>query len=260
MAAPFVREISVDYSDDELDALAAAFGRADLARRPERAGGDPIRRAQHQTALRGLVARRAIMLSGTAARPQIAFLDPHATLLGTWLRAATVATLRSESREAARSVSLLVGDGVVVHQAAIPGQAIQRLTAHGSDGAAELLAVELALDAAVAPPSAAAPIEVTARMVTSTLDAHARREPPPECVPSAAADLLHARVSSGSLTLTSRAGTVRTAARWSWIDGGTLGLWQVRGGAESATLTLEPASPSALRTEIAEAWATATRA
>ena len=255
MTQPFVREISIDYSDDELDALASAFGRTDLARMPERVGDDPVRRAQHQTALRGLVARRAIMLSGTAARPQIAFLDPHATLLGSWLRAPAVATLRTETREAVRSVTLLVGDEVIVHQASIPGQAIQRLTAYGLDGAADLLASELDLSTAAPPADDAQPIEVTARMVTAALDAFSRREPAPDCVPTAAAEILHARISSGSLTITARSGSVRTADRWSWIDAGTLGLWRVRGGDATPTLSLEPAQPSALRTEIAEMWA-----
>jgi hypothetical protein len=258
MTQPFVREISIDYSDDELDALSTTFSRADLARSPERAGDDPVRRAQRQTALRGLVARRAIMLSGTGARPQIAFLDPHATLLGTWLRATAVATIRTESREAVRSVSLMLGDEVVVQQLSLPGQAIQRLTAYGRDGAQELLASEVDLGAALAAPADATPIEVTARMVTGTLEALGRGEPAPDCVPQRAVDLLYARVSSGSLTLTYRApGGVRAAERWSWIDGGTLGLWRVRGGESTPTLTLEPVDPSTLRRETAAAWAAA---
>ncbi|MEH3052382.1 MAG: hypothetical protein PGN13_00040 [Patulibacter minatonensis] len=252
---PFVREISVDYSDDELDALATAFGRKDLARRPERSTDDPIRRAQRQTALRGLVARHAIMLSGTPNRPQIAFLDPHATLLGTWLRAPAVATIRTEAREAARSASLLVGDEVVVHQAALPGQAIQRLTAHGRDGAPDLLAAELDLASTVPAPEDAKPIEVSPRMVGATLEAFEQGQAPPTNVPKAAVDVLHARLSSGSLTIAHRAtGGVRVAERWAWIDAGTLGLWRVRGPKDGAVLTIEPFDPSALRTEIADTW------
>lgn len=261
MSEPFVRSISVDYSDDELDAVAAAYGRSDLARRADRATDEPIRRAQRQTALRGLVARHAIMLSGSAASPRIAFLDPHATLLGTWLSAPVAATIRSESREAARSVSLLVGDEAIVHLAAIPGQAIQRATAHGRDGAADLLGAELALPAATAPPAEAAPIEVTARMVTATLEALAARTAPPTGAPAAAVDVLHARVASGSVTLTARAsraaGGRRSAERWSWIDAGTLGTWRVRGGESTPTLTLEPADPSVLRREVLTAWSQA---
>ncbi|MBJ7469861.1 MAG: hypothetical protein JHD16_01100 [Solirubrobacteraceae bacterium] len=252
---PFVRAVSIDYSDDELDALASAFNRPDLARRPERAGGDPVRRAQQQTALRGLVARKAIALTGSTARPRIAFLDPHATMLGTYLRASALATVRTETADRTRAVSLLADDEVVVLQEALPGQAIQRMTAHGVDGAIALLGAELRLPESREPADRPA-IELTRRMINGALEAFQRREPAPSCVPSAGADLLYARVASGSVTFTSRdrAGTV-TAHKWAWIDAGTLGVWQLHTTGDSPLVRFVPADGSALGQEIAAAWA-----
>jgi hypothetical protein len=153
-SAPAVRTISIDYSDDELDAIAEAFTRRDIARR-ERADDahDPVRRARNQTALRGLVARRAIALDGSPERPRMTFLAPHATLLGAMLGAGSIATIHSETRTSARTISLFVHDDVVVEQAALPGLAIQRMTAHPRAAAPGLLHRALALPASAPPPS-----------------------------------------------------------------------------------------------------------
>ena len=251
---PFVKTISIDYSDDELDALASAFHRPDLARRPERVGGDAVRRAQQQTALRGLVARRAIALSGTASRPRIAFLDPHATMLGAYLSAPVLVTIRREEAVQARSVSLFVHGEVVVQQEALPGQALQRMTAYGAGGADALLAAELELPQGTGP-SGATPIEMTRRMITGAVEAFDRREPAPDCVPADGADLLYARVASGSVAITARdrSGTVG-AQKWAWIDGGTLGLWQVHTDEASPMVRFVPADGAALQREIMIAW------
>lgn len=255
--APFVRTISIDYSDDELDALASAFSRPDLARRPDRAGGDAIRRAQQQTALRGLVARKAIALGGTTARPQITFLDPHATLLGAYLGAPVLATVRHESAMGTRAVSLFAHDAVVVHQDAIPGQAVQRMTAHGVDGAPALLAAELRLPASTGPQNRQ-PIEATRRMINGAIEAFEKREPAPDCVPPLAADLLYARISSGSVALTSRdrAGVVG-AEKWAWIDGGDLGTWQVQTDDASPLVRFVPVEGDELAGAITTAWGAA---
>ena len=256
--AATVKTLSIDYSDDELDALAVAFSRSDLARRPERVGGDPVRRAQQQTALRGLVARHAIALGGTPTRPRIEFLEPHATLLGAFLSAAAVATVRREVREEARTVSLFVHDEVVVHQAALPGQAIQRMTAYGQGGAGALLAAELQLPQPPAEPVPRGGVELTRRMVRTTLEAIAAREPIPAGVPGPAADILYARVASGSVAITSRdrVGT-RSAEKWAWIDSGDVGLWRVRTSADSHMVTLLPAETVSLAAEIDYAWSIA---
>lgn len=256
-APPFVRSVSIDYSDDELDALASAFTRPDLARRPERAGGDAIRRAQQQTALRGLVARKAIALGGTAGRPSITLLEPHATLLGAFLSAPVLATVRHESAMGTRAVSLFAHDAVVVHQDAIPGQALQRMTAQGVDGAPALLASELRLPAGGGP-EGREPIELTRRMINGAVEAFERREPAPECVPQRGADLLYARVSSGSMALTARdrSGIVG-AEKWAWIDGGELGTWQIRTDDDSPLVRFVPIDGTELADEIGHAWAAA---
>lgn len=254
---PFVKTISIDYSDDELDALASAFNRSDLARRPERAGGDAIRRAQQQTALRGLVARRAIALSGSRTRPRISFLEPHATMLGAYLGAPALVTIRRESSLATRVVSLFAHDEVVVEQEALDGQAIQRMTAHGVGGAALLLTAELELPESAGPDGRTA-IELTRRMITGAVEAFDRRDPAPDCVPKFGADLLYARVSSGSVAITSRdrTGTV-SAEKFAWIDAGTFGLWQIHSDENSPLVRFEPADGAALAAEISQAWAAA---
>ncbi len=254
---PFVKTISIDYSDDELDALASAFNRTDLARRPERAGGDAIRRAQQQTALRGLVARRAIALSGSRTRPQISFLEPHATMLGAYLGAPALATIRRESSALTRVVSLFAHDEVVVYQEALAGQAIQRMTAHGVGGAGLLLAAELELPHGEGPPGRL-PIELTRRMITGAVEAFDRREPAPDCIPKFGADLLYARVSSGSVAITSRDRTgVVGAEKFAWIDAGTFGLWQIHTDDTTPMVQFVPADGAALAAEITQAWAEA---
>jgi hypothetical protein len=252
---PFARAISIDYSDDELDAISAAFLRRDIARRARADDADdPIRRAQNQTALRGLVARRAIMLGGTPARPRVTFLEPHATLLGAFLGADSIATIRHDERKTMRAVSLFVHGEIVVEQAAREGLAVQRMTAHDRAAAPELLRRELRLPPAAAS-AAGEEIELTRRMLTLTTAAVQRREDPPRCVPQRAADLLYARRSSGSVTMTSRdrSGT-RSAEKWSWIDAGDLGLWRVVTDGDGPILRLVAAGADDLEREIDGAW------
>lgn len=252
---PFARTVSIDYSDDELDAVSHAFTRRDIARREVASEArDAIRRARNQTALRGLVARRAIALGGTAARPRMTFLEPHATLLDAFLRADSIATIRHDALDVARAVTLFAHQQTVVEQAARPGMAIQRMTAHGRGAASELLLSELSLPHAPEP-DAVEEIELTQRMMTLTLAAVARGEDPPACVPARAADVLYARASSGSVTISSRdrSGT-RSAERWSWIDAGDLGLWRVRADGDDPILHLVLSGSDALRDEIAAAW------
>ena len=257
---PFARSISIDYSDDELDAIAEAFTRRDIARR-ERAGDahDPIRRAQGQTALRGLVARRAITLGGSAAHPRLTFLQPHATLLGAYLGAESIATVRVERSGAVRAMSFFAHGEVVVEQASRAGMAIQRMTAHGREVAGELLRRELSLSSAVAAPASDG-YELTRRMMTRAIAAFEAGDEPPEFVPGGAADILYARRSSGSVTITTRDPTgTRSAEKWSWIDAGELGLWRVEADPDSPIVRLEAGAGDAVASEIEAAWARALR-
>jgi hypothetical protein len=259
---PFARSISVDYSDDELDAIAEAFTRRDIARR-ERAGDatDPIRRAQNQTALRGLVARRAIALGGSAARPRMEFLEPHATLLGAFLRAEAVATIRRERGPAAETVSLFADGDVVVEQAPRASLAIQRMTAHGRAAAPELLRRELDLAPRAATTSATAggeQIELTKRAMTAAVAAIEQGGERPECCPERAWAILYARTESGSVTISVRERSGRRSAeKWSWADGGELGFWRVRSEPDSPLVRLVSADAGALAGEIDGAWAAA---
>jgi hypothetical protein len=256
---PFARAISIDYSDDELDAISTAFLRRDIARR-QRADDqhDAIRRAQNQTALRGLVARRAIMLGGTPKWPRVTFLEPHATLLGAFLGATCIATIRRDERKVTRAISLFVHDKVVVEQAAREGLAVQRMTAHDRAAAPELLRRELQLPASTVP-AAPEEIELTQRMMTLTRAAVERREDSPACVPKRAAAILYAACSSGSVTITSRdrAG-VRSADKWSWIDAGDLGLWRVVADGDDPLLRLVASGADDLEHEIEAALRAAT--
>ncbi len=251
---PFAKTISVDYSDDELDAISEAFTRRDIARR-ERGGDshDPVRRAQNHTALRGLVARRAISLDGSAAHPRITFLEPHATLLGAFLGATAVATVRRESATAESAESLFVHGDVVVEQTAREGLAIQRMTAHGRGAAPDLLLGKLPDfgSAAATEPQA---IELTKRMMSMALTAIAGREEVPGCVPARAANILYARRESGAVTISSRdRGGTRSAQKWVWIDAGEAGLWRVHTD-DSPLVRMVTADPAQLCDEIDTAW------
>lgn len=261
MTQPFATSVSIDYSDDELDAIASAFLRADLARRPDRATDSAVRRAQHQTALRGLVARRAIALTGGPAKPRITFFEPHATMLQAFLNAGAVATVRTEERNTMRAVSLFAGDDAVVHQAAIEGQAIQRMTAHPRFAAPELLAAELtaAPDAAAPPASPIGPdrFDLTRAALRAAITAVDRGNAAPRDVPTGAADVLYARRSSGTVSIAARdRDGARVAGSWTWVDAGELGFWQVRGhDRDDSYVSLLAADPQVVADEIQAAWA-----
>lgn len=252
---PFARSVSIDYSDDELDAIAEAFTRRDIARRERTAdGGDPVRRARNETALRGLVARRAIELGGAPGRPRMSFLEPHATLLGAFLGAPAVATVRIERGPVARAVSLFAHDEVVVEQAPRDGLQIQRMTAHGRAAAPQLLRAELALPPGDAAPVAAPEqIELTKRTMSAAVDAVARGDERPESCPERAWEILYARSSSGSVTISVRSGTI-SAEKWAWADGGELGFWRVRSDHDSPLVRLVRADAARLREAIEAAW------
>ncbi len=127
--------LSIDYSDDELDAIAELFRRPDLGSRrvrepPEDAPGRAAARAAIETATRGLVARRAIALEGTPVRPRVRFVEPHATLLGAFVGADATASVRVERPSRTTTRALFARDDVVVEQSSLPAQAIKRMIAH----------------------------------------------------------------------------------------------------------------------------------
>jgi hypothetical protein len=189
------------------------------------------------------------------------FLEPHATLLGAWLGADAVATVRHEQRAGVRAVSLFAHDEVVVEQVALEGLAIQRMTARGRGGAQELLEAELAPLAGAAAALQEGDIELTRRAMTLGAEAIERGEQSPAGVPQRAAEILYARRFSGSATITARDGAgTRSAERWSWLDAGELGFWRVRSDGDAPIVRLVAADAGALRDEVASAWAAATAA
>lgn len=255
-ASSTVRSVSVDYSDDELDAIADAFARPDLARRmAPGADHDQVRRAVLQSALRGLVARRAIKLGGTRSRPRITFLEPHATLLGAFVSADAAVTVRHERPRLLRAVSYFTRRDVVVEQHGLPDLAVQRMVAHPRAAAGRLLQADLD----IAPRKAgkrATPMSATRRQLTLAIEAVGNREPVSDALPELLREVLFARVGSSSVTLTSGVGDdgTREVSRWAWIDAGDLGLWLVRGAADDPIIELSPVSGTALRDEIEAAW------
>lgn len=255
MSEPFARAISIDYSDDELDAISEAFTRRDIARRDRDADTfDPIRRAQNQTALRGLVARRAVTLGGTAARPRMTFLEPHATLLGAFLGAQAIATIRHERGATVRAVSFFAHGDVVVEQAAREGMAVQRMTAHGRQSAGALLSAEISCLTS-ARGNATGDVQLTRRMMSLAVAAVENGEASPDSVPTAAVEILHARLASGSVVVTGRDRTgTRTAEKWAWIDSGDLGLWRVRSQKDTPIIALTAERGRLLSSEILDAW------
>ena len=133
--------ISADYSVDELDALADAFGATGLATGD---AADPVTRARRATALRGLVARRAIALDGTASAPRIELLEPHGTLLGTVLAADRSVSVTATATDGVRRWVVFRRGDVAVEQHARPAQpAILRMTAHPAERSTTLISEPL---------------------------------------------------------------------------------------------------------------------
>jgi hypothetical protein len=128
--------LAIDYSDDELDAIASiqltVIASCSGARSRRPAGARPredlvaraAARAAIDAATRGLVARRAIALGGTPVRPRVRFIEPHATLLSAFVGADATASIRVE-RPGRTRVRALFADEAVVEQDSLPGQGNQ---------------------------------------------------------------------------------------------------------------------------------------
>jgi hypothetical protein len=247
-----VRSLSIDYSEDELDALADLFGlpalgSARLRRPPATGTEEAVLRATLATATRGLVARHAMMLSGTAIRPKVELLEPHATILRTFLGSTAVLAVEQQRRAEVDRRVLFVRDDVVVEQRAVGGRAILRMVAHPAGALDELAAG--ALDLSDEQPQAAGePLEV----VTATLDrgfdeAHAE-------APGVLRDLLYARRRAIRATASRQTGTGVERTALEWLDAGDLGLWRVEREREGVTAMLAPTSAADARRELTLAY------
>lgn len=242
-----VSALAADYSVDELDAVADAFGVPALGGPGLQAPSDAVLlRATLDTALRGLVARRAITLGGSASVPRIELLEPHATLLGTFAGAQRMVVVEERGRDRTERRVLFARDDVVVEQQALDHAGIVRMTAHPGGALTALALDPLGLRPGDDPVQPRAPLEVAA----SVLDRGGSGQ-------GAAADLLHARRRDVRLADTRIAGGRLTRTTTSWIDAGSLGWWRVEpdGREPPAVLRLIPCSagePGAVLTE--EQW------
>lgn len=257
-----VAALSVDYSDDELDAIADLFRRPDLGGRRVRDPGEDIAaraaaRAAIDAATRGLVARRAIALEGTAVRPRVRFIEPHATLLGAFVGADATASVRVERPGRTQVRALFARDEVVVEQASLPGQAIKRMVAHPRALAPELLLHDLPFAPEADDGSRRVPHELTLTMLDRAERVLEQGSEPPPWLSDELLDLLHARTGSATIVVRRRhPGGIVLADRISWMAAGTLGTWRVEpvGTQPSVTVRLAPSSDDEVRRLLTAAW------
>jgi hypothetical protein len=233
--------LSADYSQDELDAVADAFGVRWLgsARLLSPSHDRAVLEASLATALRGLVARRALVLEGTSTSPRIRLLEPHATLLETFVHPQRI--VRVDVRAAKRferRVAFVRGEVAVAQErAASPG--IVRMTAHPALALERVLIGPLELVDAGARADRR-PFELPLR----ALDA----EPGDPALQGAAVELRHARRRRIDFIDTTVDGHRVTTTHTSWIDGGRLGWWRVDPEGDPAVLArLVPVGMDAVR-------------
>lgn len=235
--------VSADYSEDELDALAELFDVRALgsSRLLDSDPEDVVLRAVLACATRSLVARRAIMLTGTAQRPQIEFLEPHATLLGTFLGAEEIVIVQRDGRGLSSRLVLFARNELVVTQEALAESAILRLKTYPRGQLPTLARGYLNLDDAVAVTTPA--IQTTiAHLIRAenaangdvdvgTIDEHLR-------------DVIYARraICEVSVKRQSPARVEQITLRW--IDAGVLGLWELGMDANEVAVALRPLDPA----------------
>lgn len=257
-----VAALSVDYSDDELDAIAELFRRPDLGGRrvrdpAEDVAGRAAARAAIDAATRGLVARRAIALEGTPVRPRVRFIEPHATMLGAFVGADATASVRVERPGHTQVRALFARDDVVVGQTSLPGQAIKRMVAHPRGRALELLFADLPFAPEHGDDAVRVPHELTLTMLDRAERVLERSSEPPPWLSSELLDLLHARTGSATVVVRRRhPGGIVLADRISWMAAGTLGMWRVEplGTQPSVTVRLAPSDDDHIRRLLTAAW------
>ena len=248
-----VLSMSVDYSEDELDALADIFGvpalgSARLRNPPATPLAEAVLRASLGTAIRGLVARRAIMLGGTALRPEIEFLEPHGSFLSVFLGAQATFAVRRDGDRGIEQHVVFVRDATAVEQRTADGRAILRMTAYPVAQTRSLVLGPVGLldDARAA---------VEAPAVEVTLDGLDRgiATRGADCegtVLEALADVLHARRFTGEAVVARTLGARVERSEVRWLDAGELGLWVVEPGVGEppVTATVRPVGAAELRT------------
>ena len=255
-----VAMLAIDYSDDELDAIAELFHRRDLGSTGVRSPPeDPVERALlravSDAAIRALVARRAIALSGSESFPRVRFLDPHATILGTFVGADAVASVKVEQRGRVRTRALFASGEILVEQQPLRNLAIKRMVARPRGEAETVLLRDLPFSGADGPPGRMG-LEVTLGQLAATDSALAGGEDPPPGLASGLLDILYARTASGTVIVRRRVRGIVVAERVSWLAAGSLGTWRIEpaGTQPSVTARLEPTTDEAVRDAVLAAW------
>jgi hypothetical protein len=258
-----VAAVSIDYSDDELDAIAELFRRPDLGGRRVRDPAEDVTgrvaaRAAIDAATRGLVARHALALEGTTVRPRVRFIEPHATLLGAFVGADATASVRVERPDRTQVRALFARDDAVVEQTSLPGQAIKRMVAHPRGEAPRLLLEELPFAPEAGDGAAGrAPHELTLTMLDRAERVLEQGGESPPWLSSGLLDLLHARTGSATVIVRRRhPGGIVLADRISWMAAGMLGTWRVEpvGTQPSVTVRLAPSTDDEIRRLLTAAW------
>ncbi len=246
--------LSADYSDDELDAIALLFDRPLLAARRREHPRTSVERAVNEAVLRGLVARRALVLEGGGKKRRVRFLEPHRALLDPFVGAeATIAVWVRRPDRVSATAFFLRGDRAV-RQSALPGLAIKRMSLLPRAGAEGEALAALDLDSLPEADGERQPIELSPRMWSAAEDAVAG-DGTAAGGPAAALDLLHARTATVELSVSwTDADGTRLLERLHWLAAGTLGTWLVEPGEGDppASVSVEPAEPASIRRQAAD--------
>lgn len=242
--------VSADYSEDELDVIAELYDQARLRARHAEEGDDArLRRVVSDAVLRSLVARRALVMGGTAAHPRIRLLEPHSTLLNPMIGAEATVASRLVVRGDVTAKVLFARGGVLVEQVALPGLAIRRMTAHPREVLAAMAMDGLPVPEEQAAPADAEAFEIDPRVLGRIEQAVDRGEPLPAGVPEFATELVHARQATATVRVVRKEkdGTV-VDDRVGWFDAGTMGLWSLGppAGVREGVVRLSPVSGEAL--------------
>lgn len=245
--------LSADYSDDELDAIALLLDRPLLAARKRVHGPTAVERAVNEAALRGLVARRALVLEGNEQRRRVRFLEPHRSLLDPFVAASTTIAIWVHRPAHVSATAFFLHGDEAVRQTALPGMAIKRMSLLTRSAAGAEALASLDLEELPDAPPGRREIELAPRMwnaAEAVLAGEGESDAPAEAL-----DLLHARTATVQV-LVNRGdpdGT-RIQERLEWIAAGALGPWSVEPGEgePAATVKVAPREPLELRAEVEE--------
>lgn len=242
--------LSADYSDDELDAIALLLDRPLLAARKRLHPPTAVERAVNEAALRGLVARRALVLEGTEQRRRVRFLEPHRSLLDPFVAARTTIAIWVHRPSSASATAFFLHGEEAVRQSALPGMAIKRMALLTRSAAAAEALSALALEELTEAPAERREIELAPRTWNAAEAAVTGEEE--SAAPTEALDLLHARTATVEMIVNRGDGDgTRIQERLEWLTAGSLGPWTIEpgDGDPPATVSVTPREPGEIRAE-----------